>query len=271
MPRRTQVAKTQPKRKRSTSRNPTAEDLLKRCAARKPPRGELTAAEAIKDPSSGLAKAVALIGEQNSGLVKLVARTGEQLAAAWEPLMKQLRANDGLMQQVAAAAVQTQRDLEEIAPSCLEPDGHLNRTKFEARARVRLGLESGELWCMPMYEIVAQFREKANYDEEQQRGIAQKNAEELEELVRYMVARFCTENVAAVLDHQSETLGEMICSFRLKAGITQYDLALQARVNESTVKRWEGDKAVPTRKNTRRIAKALNIPAKTLLDRRNAP
>ena len=163
MPRRTQVAKTPPKRKRSTSRNPTAEDLLKRCAARKPPRGELTAAEAIKDPSSGLAKAVALIGEQNSGLVKLVARTGEQLAAAWEPLMKQLRANDGLMQQVAAAAVQTQRDLEEIAPSCLEPDGHLNRTKFEARARVRLGLESGELWCMPMYEIVAQFREKAKW------------------------------------------------------------------------------------------------------------
>ena len=52
MPRRTQVAKKPPKRKRSTSRNPTAEDLLKRCAARKAPRGELTAAEALLHDST---------------------------------------------------------------------------------------------------------------------------------------------------------------------------------------------------------------------------
>ena len=260
MPRRTQVAKTPPKRKRSTSRNPTAEDLLKRCAARKPPRGELTAAEAIKDPSSGLAKAVALMGQQNSGLSKMVALLGQQITVNFEPLMRLFRAQNQLMQVVRAHVEALRRDLDEIAADCLRPDGTLNRARFEANARLLLGLRSDEMWAMPWPEIVELFRAAARHDDR----LAHKFA-------HCMTAWFYAKNVAAVPDHQSETLGEMICRFRLKAGITQYDLARQARVDESTVKRWEGDKAIPTRKNTRRIAEALDIPAKTLLDRRNAP
>ena len=243
MPRRTQVAKTQPKRKRSTQVRLTAEKLL----ARKVPKGVVTAAEAIKDPNSGLSKAVA--------------RLGQQITDNFEAAMEPLRAQGRFMQQFAALVARTQRDLAEIASDCLEPDGNLNRTLFEAKARVRLDLRDDELWAMPMHKIVALFRAQASYDDEKAQKYGQKTAEEL---MRCIVVRSYAENVPAVLDHQSETLGEMVYRHRAEKKWSRGRLARLVGVEESTIKRWEGGKHKPTPKNIRGICEAFKIPVETL-------
>ena len=262
MPRRTQVAKTQPKRKRSTQVRLTVEKLL----ARKVPKGVVTAAEAIKDPNSGLARAVARIGEQSSGLAKLVARTGEQIAASFEPFMGMLRSQDRLMQQIAEVVVQVHRDLEEVAPGCVEPDGSFNWTKYEDRARIRLGLRSDELWAMPTHRIVALYREKVSYDKEQREAAREDAREAAQEVMRYMAARLGFENVAAVLDGKPEQLGVRIRRLRMQRKWTQDVLGQKMGVSGKTVARWERGEYTPTALHHNCLADLFGISLEALVN-----
>lgn len=62
------------------------------------------------------------------------------------------------------------------------------------------------------------------------------------------------------------TLGEKIKDARVKAGMTQEDLASKILVSRQAVSKWESDKGIPDIDNLKAIAKLLNVSIDYLVD-----
>lgn len=61
------------------------------------------------------------------------------------------------------------------------------------------------------------------------------------------------------------TYGSVIKSARIKAGLTQKELAKKAGLAEITIRQYEANKREPRTENLKKIASALNIPVNELL------
>lgn len=62
------------------------------------------------------------------------------------------------------------------------------------------------------------------------------------------------------------TLGEKIKNARVKAGMTQEDLASKMLVSRQAVSKWESDKGIPDIDNLKAMSKLLNISIDYLVD-----
>ena len=62
------------------------------------------------------------------------------------------------------------------------------------------------------------------------------------------------------------TLGEKIKDARVKAGMTQEDLASKILVSRQAVSKWESDKGIPDIDNLKVISKLLNVSIDYLVD-----
>lgn len=56
-----------------------------------------------------------------------------------------------------------------------------------------------------------------------------------------------------------------IKSLRMKAGLTQVELAKKMNVDQTTISNWESGKHIPMRKLHRKLAKILNCTVDDLL------
>lgn len=62
------------------------------------------------------------------------------------------------------------------------------------------------------------------------------------------------------------TLGEKIKHARIKAGMTQQDLAKKLLVSRQAISKWESDKGIPDIENLKRMAKLLGTSIDFLVD-----
>ena len=236
------------------------------------PEGELTA-EAFRDLNDSLSKAFQRLSGQSAfpiGSMPEMFRSPVGLIGGLWSSLEWLSPIAGFTEALLGPLPGFSPEFKKIAADCIGPDDELDLKKFKIKVQVRLGLSPNEPLNMSEREIVLWYQELDRRDQAQERN-RRDQAQLLAELVAgYILAHACAGDGSVVLDSQSEELGARIRRWREKAGMTQYHLARLVKVDESTVKRWEGCKTTPTHKNTRRICKALKIPVDTLLNGESA-